>query len=209
MSMPFTVDQFFQVFESYNTFWFPGQILILLPALVAFFLIFSKTGNHRFITLFLGLLWLWNGISYHWLFFASINPAAWVFGGIFVLQGILFLQDALGRGKLSYQSGKPFSTWSGYLFILIGWLIYPAIGYLIQGDFSHVISLGLPCPTTILTFGFLMLVPGKIRWYFLVIPTIWAVIGFTAALNFGVYQDVLLPVATIWFFLSRLIPDKH
>ena len=37
----------------------------------------------------LALMWLVNGVGYHWSFFTSINPAAKIFGAVFVLQALL------------------------------------------------------------------------------------------------------------------------
>jgi hypothetical protein len=39
----------------------------------------------------LALLWLWTGIAYHWLAFAAINRAAWVFGALFVAEATLLV----------------------------------------------------------------------------------------------------------------------
>jgi len=39
----------------------------------------------------LAFLWLWMAVVYHAGFFADINPMAWVFALIFVLQSVLFI----------------------------------------------------------------------------------------------------------------------
>ncbi|MCF8230487.1 MAG: DUF6064 family protein [Bacteroidales bacterium] len=59
-------------------------------------------------------------------------------------------------------------------------------------EFFKVISLGLPCPRTILTFGFLMLALQGFKKYLLIIPSIWTIIGLGAAINFGVLQDFMM-----------------
>ena len=74
--------------------------------------------------------------------------------------------------------------------------------YLLEDSFVATISLGLPCPTTILTFGFLMITNNKLSKYLLIIPTIWAIIGTGAAINFGVYQDYIM-------LLSAIIADIY
>ena len=58
-------------------------------------------------------------------------------------------------------------------------------------------TFGLPCPTTIFTFGILLWAKDKIPMYIIGIPLIWAVIGFTAALNLGIKEDTGLLVAAI------------
>lgn len=88
-------------------------------------------------------------------------------------------------------------SYLGYFFVLFGLIIYPVISYLLEGSFAKTITLGLPCPTTILTFGFLMLTSARFPKYLLIIPTLWAVIGTGAAVNLGIYQDYLMLASAI------------
>ena len=53
----------------------------------------------------------------------------------------------------------------------------------------------MPCPTTIFTFGLLLWTDRKVPKYLLVIPMIWAGIGFSAAIQWGVLEDVMLLLA--------------
>ena len=85
----------------------------------------------------------------------------------------------------------------GYFFILYGLIIYPVVGYLIEPNLSRTISVGLPCPTLILTFGFLLLCDKKFSKYLLIIPSLWAIIGINAVIKLGVYQDSMMLIAAI------------
>ena len=197
METPFTIEQFFGVFERYNSSIFPIQWIIIVLGIVAVFLIHSRKNiKHNLIAGFLGFLWLWTGIVYHLSFFTSINKAAYVFGGIFIIQGVFFIVE-LFRKKLEFSFTGRVREYLGYFFILFGLIIYPIISYLLEVSFVKTISLGLPCPTTILTFGFLMITTNKLSKYLLIIPTIWAVIGTGAAVNFGVYQDYVMLIAAV------------
>ncbi len=197
METPFTIEQFFEVFERYNTSVFPAQIIFLCLGIIALLLITSRRKNSNyFITGFLGFLWLWIGIVYHLSFFISINKAAYGFGILFILQGLFFMREMF-RTHLNFDSEKNGRTFLGYFFILFGLIFYPIIGYLLGGKISVTISLGLPCPPTILTFGFLMLSKKGFPKYLLIVPSIWAVIGTFAAVNFGVYQDFLMLIAAV------------
>lgn len=197
MKTPFTTEQFFAIIEKYNSSVFPVQLVLLLLGLVAVIFIHSKkTGLNRSIGGFLGLVWIWAGIAYHLSFFTEINKAAWGFGGIFILQGI-FIFIELFRKKLIFSFNRTTQHYIGYFFIIFGLMIYPVISYLTERSFPDTISLGLPCPTTILTFGFFMLTSRKFSRYLLIIPTLWAVIGTGAAINFGVYQDYVMLLAAI------------
>lgn len=91
MQIPFTAEQFLQVFKQYNETIWPFQIMLYFFALLAVFFSFIK-GKHsqKIISTILSLMWIWMGIVYHILDFSSINKAAYIFGGAFILQEILF-----------------------------------------------------------------------------------------------------------------------
>ena len=197
MNPPFTSEQFFGVFEQYNTTVFPVQLILIALGIVALILVHSrKSTSNSLIAGFLGILWLWTGIVYHLTFFSPINQAAYIFGGIFILQGIFFFIELL-REKLEFTFNGTAREYIGYFFILFGLVIYPIISYFLEGSFSRTIALGLPCPTTIMTFGFLMVTSNRLSKYLLIIPILWAIIGTGAAINFGVYQDYVMLLAAI------------
>ena len=208
MKTPFSTEQFISVFEKYNSALYPAQFIILALGIIA--IIFLHSNNifkNIFISGFLGLLWLWIGVVYHLYFFTVIDKAAYIFGGLFIIQGLIFLYEAIYRTHLTFEFDGKVRNYFGYFFILFGLILYPIIGYSVEHDFSKVICLGLPCPTVILTFGFLMITNKTLPIYILIIPTIWAFIGFTAVLNFGIYQDIILLisaiVAGIWLFMRK------
>jgi len=198
MKTPFTTEQFFSVFETYNSNVFPAQIIILLLGLfILYITLFSRFEKNTLIGSMLGLFWIWMGAVYHIIFFSSINPPAFVFGTLFILQGIFFLVETLIRKKLVFSYLRGTRGYLAVILILFGLIVYPLISYFLGGAISKTISFGLPCPTTIATFGFLMLASKKISKYLLIIPSLWAIIGTTAALQFGVYQDFLLIISAI------------
>lgn len=205
MNIPFTPEQFFGIFEKYNLAVFPAQILILIIGAACLLLIHSsKPYKDKLIVGFLGLLWLWIGIVYHLSFFTEINKAAYVFGGLFIIQGVLFLAYTFIGNRFTFTFNGCISHYIGYFFIIFGLIIYPVIGYLINKSAVHTISLGLPCPSTIFTFGLLILAGSKMPRYLLIIPSLWAIVGSTAAIKFGVYQDIMLLLsALVALFIIR------
>lgn len=197
MNIPFSTEQFFQVIENYNSGTFPAQIIILILTAAAFMLIFSKMDiRSKVIGSFLGLLWIWIGWVYHLAFFTAINPAAHGFGGLFITQGLLILLYTY-RNRLLFIYKPEIKDYTGILLIIFGLIIYPAISYFNEGTWLKTISMGLPCPSTILTFGFFLLTAGKFPVILLVIPSLWSILGLSATMNFGVYQDVMLIVSAI------------
>jgi uncharacterized membrane protein HdeD (DUF308 family) len=197
MKTPFTIEQFFGVFEKYNSAVFPIQLVLVILGIIALILIHSKKeSKNKLITGFLSFLWLWIGIVYHMVFFTSVTKAAYLFGGLFIIQGIL-LTIALFRKQLVFKFEGSTREYIGYFFIVFGLIIYPVISYWLEGSFALTITLGLPCPTTILTFGFLMLTNRRFPKYLLIIPTLWALIGTRAAISFGVYQDYMMLLSAV------------
>ncbi len=92
MNPTFTVEQFFGVFRDYNETVYPMQVIFYLLAITAlYFVIKPSPKSARIISGILAFLWLWMGVVYHLLFFTGINKAAYLFGVIFILQGLLFL----------------------------------------------------------------------------------------------------------------------
>jgi hypothetical protein len=140
---------------------------------------------------------LYTGAFYHLAFFSRINTAAYVFGTVFILQGIFFLVETFKRKKVEFSLHGSFRGYLGYFLILFGLVIYPLIHFMIERSWVETISLGLPCPSTIFTFGFLLLTDRKMSKYLLIIPSLWAVAGLSAAVNFGVYQDFMMMAAAI------------
>ena len=197
MKTPFSAQQFFSVFESYNTAVFPIQIVILTGGLAALILLFS--GNryrHYLLGGILALLWIWTGFIYFLNFFTVIGQAGFVFGILFLLEGIFLLHVTLRHGiKINYSNSM--NDKLAVFFILFGLIIYPLIEVLKGIELARIIILGLPCPTTIFTIGLLMLNNDKSTWYLMIIPTLWSLIGITAAVNFKITQDFMMIVAAV------------
>jgi hypothetical protein len=195
MNMPFTTEQFFNVFVSYNTAVWPAQIILFLLPLAAIYLA-AKGKSPASVSVILGALWLWIGIVYHILFFSSINPAARIFGALFVVEGMLFIYSGVIKQSLSFEYKSGVLPLTGIILMLYGLIIYPILGYALGHTYPAQPTFGLPCPTTIFTFG-ILLWTIRMPKYLLVIPAVWTVIGFFAALNFGVWEDTGLLVSGI------------
>jgi hypothetical protein len=82
------------------------------------------------------------------------------------------------------------------------------LGQLSGHSYPYSPTFGLPCPTTIFTFGILLFADKKFNILLLLIPLIWSVIGFGAALNFSVFEDYGLLIAGITGFLLLMVYNK-
>ena len=198
LKTPITTDKFFSIFEKYNNSIFPVQIILFLLSICEFIAIGSRfRQKDKFVAGFLGVLWLWMGIGYHIAFFSGISRIALGYGVLFILQGLFLLWEGVLLYNLKFVFKNSIQSYFGYFFILYGLIIYPVVGYLIEPNLSRTISVGLPCPTLILTFGFLILCDIKFSKFLLIIPSLWAVIGIIGVIKLGVYQDAIMLIAAI------------
>jgi uncharacterized protein DUF6064 len=207
MNLPFTPEAFFDVFARYNTALWPMPIVLSAAGIGAVALLVLRPGprSDRIVSAILALLWLWMGIAYHLAFFRAINPAAVTFGLVFVAQGLLFAWSGPLRGELHFRLDRGPRTWAALALAVYSLVVYEALGWFLGHRFPATPTFGLPCPTTIFTFGALLAV-HRCQGRLLVIPVAWSLIGSMAAAQLGVLEDYGLPVAVI-VALSVVIYD--
>lgn len=197
MSLPFTIEQFLNIFKIYNDSIFPAQIIAYFLGVICIILIF-RTNNKstRIIVGILGLYWLWMGIFYHLLNFTQINKAAYIFGAIFIIQGLIFLYINVFKNELTIKFDKSLNSITGIVLIIYAMFIYPLIGMWLGHSYPYSPVFGVaPCPTTIFTFGILLQVKNRLNIWIYIIPLLWSVIGFFAAIKLGITEDVGLLIS--------------
>jgi hypothetical protein len=194
---PFTIEQFLGVFIAYNAAIWPAQIVAYGFGLVAVAaLCLERPLASRLILSVLATMWLWNGISYHFLFFAEINPAAKGFAALFVVQALLFAASAIMTNGLRFRRGVDIKSALGSSCVVYALLIYPILGILAGHGMMAGPMFGVaPCPTTIFTIGFLLFARGRWVAWLSIIPFLWSFVGLAAALQLGIPEDLGLPVA--------------
>jgi hypothetical protein len=199
--LPFNRDQFLAVFASYNASIWPVQIIAYLLAAVAVVFVFRPgPATDRFISTVLALFWVWTGVAYHWLFFSAINKAAYLFGALFVAQGVFLAVVGTFQGRLRFGFRSSVQHWIGLALLVYATLVYPMIGILAGHGYAELPLLGVtPCPVTIFTFGILLLGTKPVPRLVLVVPLIWSVIGGSAAVLLDIPQDGLLLVSGLIF----------
>ena len=194
---PFTAAEFFAVFRAYNLAVWPAQIVLIAGAVAAVGLAQARTRPGRSAAGFLlAAMWLWMGAVYHLMFFASINPAAYVFGALFILQGGLFAHAAW-RGQLTFTRRGGASEAAGWVLVLYALVVYPAIGLLTGRASPDGPTFGAPCPTAIFTLGLLLWADRPVPIRLLLVPLAWSLLGASAAWSFGMLEDVGLTLAGI------------
>ncbi|ULQ54311.1 DUF6064 family protein [Flavihumibacter fluvii] len=209
MKVPFTIEQFLQVFKDYNLSIWPGQIIFYLLGIIILFFTIKKTSySNLVINIILSFLWLWMGIIYHLIFFTAINKGAYLFGFIYIIHSMLTLYYGAFKSTLTYHFTYSFYSFTGGLLICYALIFYPIIGFFVGHSYPAAPTFGLPCPTTIFTLGLYLLTETKMPKFMLIIPTLWSFIGYSAAFQFGILEDIGLLISGIIVTSLILFRDR-
>ena len=187
--MPFTEQQFFAVFRDYNEMIWPAQALLFLLAILA---VIGALWRRRGVAPILAGLWAWCAVAYHWMHFARVNPAAWLFGALFIGTAALIARD---RDVFAFDDVPPLRGSIGLGIVIYALLAYPAIGYLSGHLYPATPTFDAPCPLTIFTIGLYLMAARPLPLLSLAVPLMWSLLGLPAMLKFGMLEDAGLPVA--------------
>lgn len=210
--LPFARDAFLDVFAAYNEAVWPAQpVAWLLGTAALAALVRREAGIQRLALWVMAAMWAWTGLAYHWLFFSEINPAAILFGFLFVVQAGLLASAAARRGppfRFRWRGGPAAAAGaalSGYAFI-----VYPLVD-LALGHWPRMPAFGIsPCPVTLFTLGLLLLARPRPPIWLWAVPVAWSLIGGTAAFLLGIVQDWVLlasgPAALLFAYLPARRP---
>ena len=214
--MPFSASEFLDVFRQYNSAIWPMQ-LALAAAGVGCGVLVIRGGARasRIIAMVLASLWAWMAGAYHFAFFASINPAAIVFGSVFIAEAVLLFWYGVRREQLRFAFSRDSYGLVGAIMSAFALICYPILGFALGRRYPEAPTFGLPCPTTIFTLGFLLLARGPGVKVAVAIPFLWSLLGAFAATRLGVTEDYSLLVAgvvtlalVIWRDRSTLLPRR-
>jgi len=192
--LPYTAEVLFASFERYNQGLWPGQLAALAFALVAILLTLRPVRHgDRAILVLLAAAWLWVGIGYHGRHFATLNFAAPAYAGLFVIQGLLFVWEAVrGRPRFRFRWGV--AGWAGLAIALAGLFAWPHADALGHG-WQSVRLVGLaPATTAVFTLGLLLLIDGRTPVRLVLIPLLWTLVAAATGWVLEIPQDLALPV---------------
>jgi len=191
MALPFTPGQFFEAFSAYNRALWPFALALWIYALAVVVLFARGRASGQSIAILLAIEWAWTAVAYHAAFFAPINPAAWLFGGLFLVEsGLIAWFGLLGRRLRFSTDGSPRHALAWILIVYA--LLYPLLARAGGHAFPALPTFGVPCPTTILTIGFLFAADLQTPRVIAAIPLAWALIAGSAALMLGMPADLML-----------------
>ena len=201
--MTLTLEQLLGTFEKYNLSIWPMQVVAyVLGIAVLFFAIKRTEYSSRIVAGILSLLWLWTAIVFL-LYFSR----AYAFGGMFIVQGVVFLVGAL-KPRVSFGFRGDVYSIVGLGFIAYAMIGYPVLGYFLGHRYPQSPPFGLvPCPATVFTFGLLLLAETKVPKLHLVIPLLCAIPGLIAV-SVGILEDIGLIVAGVLGTAMILYRDR-
>jgi hypothetical protein len=216
LELPFSGEQFLQVFERYNAAIWPLQLFAYAGAIAVLVLaVLRSTAAGRAAAALLAAMWMVNGIGYHLAYFREINPAAVAFGALFLAQAALFGWQGGVRGRLQIKLAADARSAAGLLAIAYAMLGYPLLGFALGHVYPAAPAFGVaPCPTTIFTLGMLLLARPAAPALLFAIPLAWTAVGGSAAFALRMPEDlglVAAGLAAVVFVTLSLIqrnPDE-
>ena len=93
--------------------------------------------------------------------------------------------------------------------ILYALIVYPLLGRALGHRYPYSPTFGAPCPTTIFTFGIVLLSAVPRSRIVLVIPVLWSLLGAFAALRLGMWEDAGLVISAIVATLIVVLEHPH
>ena len=206
--MPFTEAQFFDVFRRYNVETWPMSAVLTITGVVLAICVATKRVSMRTVWWTLAGLWTWTALAYHVKFFAAINPLAYVFAVLCLVQASALVAVARATpaniALPDVDRGRALVSDALFIYALV---VYPLVGVMLGQRYPGLPTFGLPCPTTIFTIAVLIRVDRSAPGLLYVAPLLWAGIATVAAMRFHVAQDfVLLPSAVLGLLLRVRMP---
>ena len=194
--IPYTRDAYLRLFDSYNEAIWPAQLAAYaLCALIVWSLFRPVRGSAYMCPALLGFSWLWIGGDFHLQRLAQLNWAAWLFGALVVLQGLLLLIGTLRR-RLVFAWRSDAAAWGGAIFIAAALVAYPLAGAAMGLNWRSIGYAGVaPAPTILLTLGLLLLVRDKTPLHLFVLPAVMSCVVGARGLVIGLPLDAALPIA--------------
>ena len=101
--MPFTHDQFLDVFGRYNEALWPIAVALwLVSAAALLWLVRKGRAASRPVAAVLSFHWAWSALAYHAAFFSAINRGAWLFAALFLFEAACVLWVGVVKARLRF-----------------------------------------------------------------------------------------------------------
>jgi hypothetical protein len=207
-------DPLLALFAEYNPTIWPLHLVAYAGAAAVIALLVLRPSRlaDRITSTFLAALWLLIGIVFHGLFVRELDVAqSVIYAAAFIAQAALLLHLGVVGDRVRYRPARSVSSLIGWMAIGYALVVYPLIGIALGHPYPQAPLFGAaPCPTTIFTFGLLLLAAPPLPKVLLVVPLAWAVVATPAAVGRGVLEDIaLLSVAVVAVLLVAFDNRRH
>jgi len=194
--LPFTESQFLEVFASYNSAVWPVVVALWIATGWFSVVLFRGRTSAVALSVLAAVHWAWSGAAYHAIFFARINPAAWLFAALFLAQALAFIWLGVVRRGLAFGGARGPRRVLAVLFVVYA-LAYPVLVLAFGHRFPGAPAFAVPCPTTLWTAGLLLTAAKPAPRLLYVVPIVWSVVGGSAAWLLGMTPDLMLLAAAV------------
>jgi hypothetical protein len=206
--VPFTEEQFLDLFGAYNAALWPVLLALWLATLGVTVPLVRGRPHTRALAGVTAAQWAWSGVLYHAWFFSRINPAAWLFAVLFVAEAAGFLWLGVVRRRLTFDWRPSPRRLVASIFLAYSFL-YPALVLLTGHALPRAPIFGVPCPTTLFTIGLLLVAEPPVSRLLLIVPGIWSIIGGSAALFLGMAPDMMLLPGGVFLAVDMVWPNSR
>ena len=201
------------LFARYNPAVWPGHIVAYGLGILVLGMIVRRPGSttNRAAAGLLAAVWLWLGMVFQGMYATQLDPTLGaVYAALFIVQAVLFFRAGVLRGELTFTVGKGLPGVVGWLALGYALVVYPLLGIALGHGYPEAPLFGMaPCPTTIATFGLLLLARAPLPRHLLVIPFVWAILGPLGAVPQGVVEDLGLFVVGVLAVTIVLVRDRR
>jgi hypothetical protein len=210
MNLKFSFDEFMAMLADYNDAIWPLQIIVYLVTIAILVMMFMKIRHTgKIIAAWLGILWIWVGIVFNLIYFSRVTQGGFVFGVIFIIQGLIFLYSSVARNDLAFQLNSGWKALAGLIIMLYALIGYPALEYAWGRGYPELLPFGLaPCPLTVFTLGLLLLSVNKIPFYLVIIPVLYS-FGGIIPVSLGIKEDIGLVISGLLVLILWLLQRKN
>lgn len=210
MDLKFSFDEFMAMLADYNDAIWPLQIIVYLVTIAILVMMFMKIRHTgKIIAAWLGILWFWVGIVFNLIYFSRVTQGGFVFGVIFIIQGLIFLYSSVARNDLAFRLNSGWKALAALIIMLYALIGYPALEYTWERGYPEILPFGLaPCPLAVFTLGTLLLSVRKLPGYLVILPVLYS-FGGIIPVSLGIKEDIGLVISGLLVLILWLLQRKN
>ncbi len=211
--IPYSANVYGTIVSDHNLSVWPLQIFVLVLCLSVIGLA-RRGGANNAALMIVAAFWIWCGVHFHIMTYATINWAAPYFGYAFIIQGMSIAVWAVMTRTQFIEPQRRMWVWAGIGLIISAGALHPLLLLIMSTPLSHAEVAGvMPTPTAILTIGILFLVPRRAALWLLIIPVAWSIwdglSAWTLELSIGLVLPGMVIIAALGLIMSLMTPPNR